>query len=95
MIVHPVWFGTVFAGAFVFLRSRETVPPGWRGGAAYGVAVFLAGALPIYAIVFASLAIPPAVIGFWMIHSLCQYAAAGAALGLVDDRQTLCKTNLG
>ena len=86
MILHPVWFGTVFASVFAVLRFRETISPGWRGGAAYGVAVFLAGAFPIYAIVFASLAIPPGVIGFWMIHSLCQYVAAGAALGLVRGR---------
>jgi hypothetical protein len=83
MALHPFGFGLVFAVVYIALRARCRVAPGWRGGLLYGLGVFLVGSLPIYLLAFASFMVSPEVIASWVAQSLCQYSAAGAAMGWV------------
>jgi hypothetical protein len=83
MLIHPLWFGVVFAAVYLALRNPGGSLVGWRGGALYGAAVSLAGALPVYLLAFAAFAVSPEVIACWVAQSLCQYVAAGAAIGAV------------
>ena len=79
MIAHPFGFGFAFAWLFTFLepRTRTTV-----AGACFGVVLFLVGALPVFLVIDASIAIPRQVIECWLLQSFSQYVLAGAALGL-------------
>jgi hypothetical protein len=83
MLLHPLWFGAVFAAVYLGLRSRGGLPLGWRGGVVYGVGVFVVGSLPVYLLAYAAFQVSLQVIGSWVAQSLCQYLAAGAALGAV------------
>jgi hypothetical protein len=78
MIAHPFWFGFAFACLFTVLepRTRSTL-----AGARFGAVLFLVGALPVYLLCFASIAIPQSVIVCWLLQGLTQYVLAGAALG--------------
>jgi hypothetical protein len=82
MVVHPFWFGLAFAWLFTVLepRTRTTL-----AGARFGAVLFLVGALPVYLLCFASIAIPRPVIVCWSLQSLTQYVLAGAALGRLSD----------
>jgi hypothetical protein len=83
MLLHPLWFGPVFAAVYLALRSRGGLLLGWRGGVVYGVGVFLVGSLPVYLLAYAAFQVSPEVIVSWVAQSLCQYLAAGAAMGAV------------
>jgi hypothetical protein len=83
MALHPLWFGVVFAAVYLGLRSRGALPLGWRGGLVYGLGVFLVGSLPVYVLAYAAFSVSPEVIGSWVAQSLCQYLAAGAAIGAI------------
>ena len=79
MIVHPFWFGLTFAWLFTVPRAADANDS--RGCSLRG-RVFLIGALPVYLLCFASIAIPRPVIVCWLLQGLTQYVLAGAALGL-------------
>jgi hypothetical protein len=84
MILHPLVYGLLFAGAFRLVggvEKAETWRQGFLVGVGFGLAVFLVGSLPVYLLNYASFAVSPRVIQAWVVHSLCQYVAAGAALG--------------
>jgi hypothetical protein len=85
MILHPLGYGVAFALAYYGLRSWCAFPSGWRGGCAFGAGVFLVGSLPIFLIVYASFAVPFAVIASWVLQNVCQYLLSGAAVGVVAD----------
>jgi hypothetical protein len=88
MVIHPWLYGLLFAAAFVGLRAAlgPANLSAMQVGLCYGLAVFLVGSLPIFALNFASLQVPAGVMGTWMLQNLCQYAAAGVALGWYVDR---------
>jgi hypothetical protein len=83
MLAHPWLFGILFAG--VFLCARAMVGSANLGGACdgllYGLAVFVVGSLPVYALNFASFQVSMGVVASWVLQSLCQYSLAGLALG--------------
>src|SRR5205823_1167132 len=84
MAVHPFAFGVVFAAAFLLARPATggfAHAGGARGGAAFGLGVFVIGALPVFALCYASLRMPATVIAAWMAQSCCQYVTAGTVLG--------------
>jgi hypothetical protein len=83
MLLHPLWFGVVFAGVYLLLHERGAVAAGWLGGLAYGLGVFVVGALPVWALAYAAFAVSPGVMASFVIQSLSQYLAAGAAVGAV------------
>jgi hypothetical protein len=78
MIVHPFWFGLAFAWLFTVLEPPTRTS---LAGARFGAVLFLVGALPVYLLCFASIAIPRPVIVCWSLQGLTQYVLAGAALG--------------
>ena len=85
MLLHPLVYGLLFAGAFRLVGGVERAETWWQGllvGACFGLAVFLVGSLPVYLLNYASFAVSPLVIQAWVAQSLCQYVAAGAALGV-------------
>jgi hypothetical protein len=86
MAIHPFGFGLVFATIYVVLLGRGCAAPGWKDGFLYGFSVFLVGSLSVYLLMFASFAVSPGIIVSWVAQSLCQYTAAGAAVGLVARR---------
>ena len=83
MLVHPLLYGWVFATVFLLVQAHVGTANlgGIRDGLAYGIAVFIVGSLPIYALNFASFSVSAGVVLAWIIQSLCQYAAAGLVLG--------------
>lgn len=81
MLIHPLWYGGVFAAMYLILRSRKALSAGWLGGIEYGVGMFLAGSLPVFVLAFASFQVSPEIVGLWIAQSLCQYATAGAVIG--------------
>jgi hypothetical protein len=83
MLIHPLWFGVLFAAVYLWLRVPGGPLAGWRGGATYGLGVFLVGSLPVYLLAFASFQVSQGVMTCWVAQSLCQYVAAGAAVGAV------------
>src|SRR3954470_19571405 len=62
MLIHPLWFGVVFAAVYLALRSPGGPLAGWRGGAIYGAGVFLVGSFPVYLLALASFQVSPEVI---------------------------------
>jgi hypothetical protein len=91
MVAHPWLYGVLFAA--VFLGARAVVGAsnlgGVRDGLFYGLAAFLVGSLPVYALNFASFQVSGGVIGSWVLQSLCQYALAGLALGWYCSRSAV------
>lgn len=83
MILHPWLYGVVFAASFLALRAAMGVARigGIRDGLCYGLAVFLIGSLPVFALNFASLQLPVRVIVSWRLQSFCQYSLAGSCCG--------------
>ena len=88
MLAHPWLFGVPFAG--VFLGARALVGNanlgGVRDGLLYGLAVFVVGSLPVYALNFASFQVSAGVVASWVLQSMCQYSLAGLALGWYNPR---------
>jgi hypothetical protein len=84
MALHPFVYGFIFAACFLLVRDLAGGPGrvGLRGGLGFGLAVFLVGSLPVFALNFASFQVDAGVIVSWALQSLCQYLAAGAVLGL-------------
>src|SRR5262249_47528408 len=78
-IAHPFWFGFAFAWVFTLL---EPPTPTAVAGARFGAVLFLVGALPVYLLAYASIAMPWLITLCWLLQGLLQYALAGAALGL-------------
>jgi hypothetical protein len=99
MLAHPIWFGFVFAAGFVIATCfvaeiRARVRTGWLSagclGAAYGGLLFLAGSLPVFALVYASFRVSPELIAVsWAGRNLAQYVVAGGLVGVVA-RAGLC-----
>lgn len=83
MLFHPVWFVAVFVAGYAVLRPGNVRLAGWRGGLRYAAGVLVVGSLPVYAVVFAAVQLPPEIAGLWAAQSICQYLAAGAAVGQV------------
>jgi hypothetical protein len=83
MLIHPLWFGVVFALIYLAIRKPGGKLVGLIGGVRYGVGVFLVGSLPVFLLAFAAFQASAEVIGCWVLQSLCQYVAAGAAVGFV------------
>lgn len=81
MTLHPLGYGAFFAAGYLFLRSRNGLPGGWRGGLLYGLGVFLIGSLPVYLLAFASFQVSLKVVASWIAQSAAQYLAAGLVLG--------------
>jgi hypothetical protein len=76
LLVHSFGFGVVFAAIYEELRARGALPPGIRGGLAYGMGVFLAAMLlPVY-----PAAADHAVL---LIQLACQCVTAGASVSAV------------
>lgn len=86
MIVHPLVYGIPFAIGFLVLR--RTTGDGWQGGLKYGLGVFALGALPVWLLMYASVRVSPEVMLSFVVRSVCQYAAAGVAVGAVAGRLT-------
>ena len=85
MMVHPFLFGSVFAAVFLALRKRTSFPSGTSGGLTYGAGVFFVGSLPVFVLAFASFVVSAEIISLWILQNLCQYLAAGFAVGRVVD----------
>jgi hypothetical protein len=86
MIVHPLWFGIVFALVYGLVNQNRVLggwlQEGWRG-LSYGAIVFLVGSLPIFALVFASFRVPfKLVLVSWALRNLTQYLVAGFGVGV-------------
>lgn len=79
MWIHPLVYGIPFA--LVYVAVRSVVGAGWRSGLKYGLAVFAVGALPVWLLMSASVRVSPEVMASFLLRSVCQYAAAGAAAG--------------
>jgi hypothetical protein len=87
MILHPVWFGFVFALVFALLGRGRNVGTWQREalrGALYGVAVFAVGSLPVFVLIYASFRVSATLVGVsWALRNLTQYTLAGLCLGLL------------
>ncbi len=55
----------------------------------YGALIFLAGSLPVFALVFAAIRISHEVVLAWVSQNLVQYLIAGAFIGCVSDGATV------
>ena len=77
MIAHPFWFGFAFVWLFTVLEPRMQTTV---AGARFGAVLFLVGALPIYLLCYAAVAIPRPIIVCWLLQGFAQYVLAGAAL---------------
>jgi len=89
MKFHPFLYGPVFATVFLTLRKGSTFLAGIRGGFLYGAGVFAVGSLPVFVLAFASFQASVEIIGLWILQNLCQYLAAGIAIGSVADGMTV------
>lgn len=89
MMFHPFLYGPVFAAIFLALRKGSTFPSGIRGGFIYGAGVFTVGSLPVFVLALASFQVSVEIIGLWILQNLCQYIAAGVAVGSVADGMTV------
>ena len=89
MKFHPFLYGPVFAAVFLTLRKGSKFPTGIRGGFLYGAGVFSVGSLPVFVLAFASFQVSLDIIGQWILQNLCQYLAAGIAVGCVADGMTV------
>jgi hypothetical protein len=81
----PFPLRTVFATIFLKLRQVTSFPAGIKGGLIYGAGVFCVGSLPVFLLAFASFQVSVEIIATWIVQNLCQYLAAGIALGAVAD----------
>ena len=89
MVIHPFVCASVFSAVFLRLQTAASLRADIRGSLMYGAGVFCVGSLPVFLLAFASFQVPMEVIAAWVVQSLCQYLAAGIALGIVADRMAL------
>jgi hypothetical protein len=86
MLLHPVWFGFLFALVFALLgRGRNVGAWGQEAvrGALYGASVFAVGSLPVFALIYASFQVSATLVGVsWALRNVTQYTVAGLGLGL-------------
>lgn len=85
MLIHPFIFAPVFAAVFLKLRMATSFPSGINGGLIYGAGVFCVGSLPVFLLAFASFQVSVEIMLSWIVQNLCQYLAAGVAIGAVAD----------
>lgn len=85
MLIHPFIYALVFAAAFLKLRHETSFPAGIKGGFIYGAGVFCVGSLPVFLLAFASFQVSVEIMLSWIMRNLCQYLAAGVAIGAVAD----------
>ena len=85
MLIHPFIFAPVFAAVFLKLRIANSLPSGIKGGLVYGAGVFCVGSLPVFLLAFASFQMSVEMFLSWIVQNLCQYLAAGVAIGAVAD----------
>ncbi|WP_197203499.1 SRPBCC family protein [Crateriforma conspicua] len=85
MAIHPLIFAVVFSAFFLGLRDRTAFPAGVRGGALYGIGVFVVGSLPVFLLVYAAMAMTTEIAVLWTVQNAMQYLIAGAAMGSVAD----------
>ena len=90
MTIHPFIYAPVFAAIFLKLRQETRFPSGICGGVMYGAGIFLVGSLPVFLLAFASFQVSVEIIVTWIVQNLCQYLAAGVAIGTVADGVTVC-----
>jgi hypothetical protein len=99
MLLHPVWFGFLFALVFAALGRGRNVGT-WRRealrGAVYGSAVFAVGSLPVLRLIYASFQVSATLVGVsWALRNVTQYTFAGLGLGLfawaIATRRTASK----
>lgn len=83
MTIHPFLYGPVFAVVFLRLRMATSIPSGIKGGLIYGGGVFCVGSLPVFLLTFASFQVSVEIMLSWIVQNLCQYLAAGVAIGAV------------
>jgi hypothetical protein len=85
MLIHPFLYAPVFAAVFLKLRMATSFPSGIKGGLIYGAGVFCVGSLPVFLLTFASFQMSVEIMLSWIVQNLCQYLAAGVAIGAVAD----------
>jgi|GEM_PF-675704 len=85
MLIHPFIYAPVFAAVFLKLRQETSFPAGIKGGFICAAGIFCVGSLPVFILTFASFQVSAEVIVTWIVQNLCQYLAAGIALGAVAD----------
>ena len=90
MTIHPFIYAPVFAAIFLKLRQETRFSSGICGGVMYGAGIFLVGSLPVFLLAFASFQVSVEIIVTWIVQNLCQYLAAGVAIGTVADGVTVC-----
>lgn len=86
MLLHPIWFGFVFAAGFV-VWSRGQNAATWQAaccrGASYGGLLFLVGSMPVFALIYASFQVSPQLIAVsWAGRNFAQYVVAGMCVGM-------------
>jgi hypothetical protein len=88
----------LFSLAFRVIRTgpaTNVLFRGVRGGAVFGLLVFVVGSLPVFLLHYASLDVPGTVVVCWLAQNLTQYVLAGAVLGSFLDGMVVCvRTNL-
>jgi hypothetical protein len=89
MLIHPFIYAPVFTSIFLGLRRADNFPSGIRGGLINGAGVFCVGSLPVFLMAFASFQVSAEIILTWIFQNLCQYLAAGIAIGAVTDGVTV------
>jgi hypothetical protein len=86
MLLHPLWFGFLFALIFAMLSRRRDVKAWWKEalcGALYGAVVFAVGSLPIFVLIYASFNVSATLVAVsWALRNVAQYTVAGFCLGL-------------
>jgi hypothetical protein len=85
MALHPFLAGTLLAVSYHLAQhilGEPQVMCGLRGGVRFAILVFVVGVVPVYALNYASFVVSGSVMLSWIVHSGCQYLAAGVALGL-------------
>lgn len=95
MYLHPFGFGVIFAAVYLASLARGGIREGCRGGAIYGLLVFLVGSLPVYLLTYAAFQISSELAISWVVQSACQYIVAGAVLGWVTTPARSSATTTG
>jgi hypothetical protein len=93
MLAHPWLFGFLFSCGFFGARAiiGRSKLSGVHAGVLYGLAIFVIGSLPVYALNLASFQVSVGVIVAWALQSVAQYLSAGIALGVYCARASSCR----
>ena len=89
MLIHPFLYAPFFAAVLLKLRQETRWLSCIRGGLIFGAGVFCVGSLPVFLLAFASFQVSVETILSWIVQNLCQYLAAGVAIGAVTDGVTV------